>query len=140
MIENGLMIALILLVKVKGEVDRDYSATVEFWYDYRYDRRIGVYHGYLLPGVDMKIADNSKIMDGEARLYVVQNGEWIVLVFEAYGSVHLPFTSTKQFPPYVKAIKRWKVGSLTTMQDVPNTSGIQTLSNVAIMDTSVSAE
>lgn len=135
-----LEIALIFLVKIKGEVDGDYSATVEFWYDYRYDRRIGVYHGYLLPGVDMKISDTSDIMKGEAKLYVVQSGEWIVLFFEAYGSVHLPSASTKQFAPYAKAIKRWKVGYLKTMQDVPNTSGIQTLSNATVTDTSVSAE
>ena len=131
---------LILLVKVKGEVDGDYSATVEFWYDYRYDRRIGVYHGYLDPGVDMKIADSSKVIQGEARLYVVKSGEWIVLVFEAYGSVHLPSTPTKQIPPFAKAIKRWKSGDLSNMQDVPDTSGAQTLSNVTILSTSVSAE
>ena len=136
----ALEMTLILLVKVKGEVDNDYTATVEFWYDYRYDRRIGVYHGNLDPGVDMKIADSSNIMQGEARLYVVESGEWMVLVFEAYGSVHLPFTAAKEILPYAKAIKRWKVGNLRTMQDVPNTSGIQTLSNVTVMNTSVSAE
>ena len=136
----ALEITLILLVKVKGEIISDYSATVEFWYDYRYDRRIGVYNGYLDPGVDMKIADSSNIMQGEARLYTVKSGEWIVLVFEAYGSVHLPFTSTKNFPPFAKALKRWEAGNLRTMQDVPSTSGMQTLSNVTVMDTSVSAE
>ena len=135
-----LKMTLILPVKVKGEVDSGYSATVEFWYDYRYDRRIGVYQGYLDPGVDMKIADSSKIMQGEARLYLVKSGEWIVLVFEAYGSVHLPFASTKQIPPFAKAIKRWKTGNLMTIQDVPSTSGIQLLSNVTVKDTSVSAE
>ena len=132
---------LIFLVMIKGEVDSDYSATVEFWYDYRhYDRTIGVYHGYLLPGVDMKITDSSNVMKGEAKLYVVQSGEWIVLMFEAYGSVHLPSSSTQTFSQYTKAIKRWKVGNLKTMQDVPNTSGIQTLSNATVTDTSVSAE
>ena len=136
----ALEITLILLIKVKGEVDRDYSATIEFWYDYRYDRRIGVYHGNLYSGVDMKIADSSNIMQGEARLYVAKSGEWMILVFEAYGSVHLPSTPTKEILPFAKAIKRWEAGNLRTMQDVPNTFGIQTLSNVTVMDTSVSAE
>ena len=136
----ALEMTLILLVKVKGEVDNDYSTTVEFWYDYHYDRRIGVYHGFLNPGVDMKIADTSNIMQGEARLYVVQTGVWDVLAFEAYGSVHLPLASTKQFLPFAKAIKRWKAGYLGTMQDVPDTMGVQMLSNVTGTKTSISAE
>ena len=140
MIEIALELTLILLVKVKGEVDRYYSATVEFWYDYRWDRQIGVYHGYLIQGVDMKIADSANIMQGEARLYTVKSGEWILLVFEAYGSVHLPSAPIQKFAPFAKAIKRWKFGNLMTIQDVPSTSGIQTVSNVTIMDTSVSAE
>lgn len=131
---------LILQVQVKGEIDADYLVTVEFWVHYLSDRRVGVFHGGLIPGIDMKIPDSLKIIDGEARLYVVKSGEYDVLIFEAYGSVHAPSEPTKVFPPFKKAIKRWKVGNLDSMQEVPNISGLQTLSNDTGVDASFSVE
>ncbi len=87
----------------------------------------------------MKIPDSIKIINGEARLYVVASGEYDILVFEAYGSVHIPYGPTKKFH-FKKEIKRWKVGNLSSIQDVPNNSGVQTLSNSAGVDTSFSIE
>ena len=88
----------------------------------------------------MKIPGSIKIISGEARLYAVASAEYDVLVFEAYGSVHLPYGPDKIFPPFKREIKRWMVGDLESIQDVPNNSGVQTLSNDAGVDTSFSVE
>lgn len=125
---------------VKGEIDEDYEITVEFWFHFILDKRIGVFHGDLNKGVDMKIPDSIKIINGEARLYVVASGEYDVLIFEAYGSYHIPHGPSKVFPDFKKEIKRWKVGNLESIQDIPNNSGVQTLSTDAGVDTSFSVE
>ena len=132
--------ALILLVQVKGEIDEDLAVTVEFWFHYNVDRRIGVYHGDLVYGTELTIPKKEKIIDGEARLYVVTSGAYEVLEFEAYGSVHFPSTQSKKFPSFTKEIKRWKVGQLNSIEDVPNNSGVQTPSSNAGVDTSFSDE
>ena len=88
----------------------------------------------------MKIPNSVKVINGEARLYVVASGEYDILVFEAYGSVHIPYGPSKTFPRFKKEIKRWKVGNLKSIQDMPNTSGVQTLSSDAGVDTSFSVE
>lgn len=127
-------IALTLLVKVKGEIDSDYSVTVEFWVHYLVDTRIGVYLGDLVKGVDMKIPDSIKTINGEARIYVVATAGYDLLIFEAYGSF-LPSGPTN-IPVFKREIKRWKVGVLNSIQDVPNSSGVQALSNDADVDAS----
>ncbi|CAF9932827.1 MAG: hypothetical protein ALECFALPRED_005387 [Alectoria fallacina] len=126
--------------RVKGEIDDDYSVTVEFWVHFLFDRRIGVFHGDLNQGIDMKIPDSIKIINGEARLYVVASGEYDVLIFEAYGMVHIPYGPSKTFPHIKKEIKRWKVGNLQSIEDIPNNSGVQTLSSDVGVDTSFSVE
>ena len=126
--------ALTLWVKVKGEIDSDYSVTVEFWFHYLVDKRIGVYLGDLVSGVDMKIPDSIKTINGEARMYVVASGGYDVLIFEAYGSF-LPSGPTN-IPVFKREIKRWKVGVLQSIQDVSNSSGVQALSNDADVDAS----
>ena len=88
----------------------------------------------------MKIPDSIKIITGEARLYAVVSAMYDILIFEAYGSVRIPYGPKKVFPPFQKEIKRWKVGDLESIQDVPDTSGVQTLSNGAGVDTSFSVE
>ena len=88
----------------------------------------------------MKIPDSIKIISGEARLYAVVSAQYDVLIFEAYGSVHIPYGPNKVFPPFQKEIKRWKAGDLESIQDVPDNSGVQTLSNGAGVDTPVSVE
>ena len=134
-------IALMLTVQVKGEIDDDYSVMVEFWVHYAFDRRIGIFHGDLLQGVDMKmIPGTGKVVDGEARLYVLGIGQYNILVFEAYGSVHVSNGPGRAFPPFKKQIKRWRAGDLRSIQDVPNNSGVPTLSNNAGVDTSSSVE
>ncbi|KAF6219696.1 hypothetical protein HO133_004165 [Letharia lupina] len=125
---------------VKGEIDDDYSVTVEFWVHYLVDKRIGVFHGDLIKGIDMKIPNSIQIINGEARLYVVQSGGYDVLIFEAYGSTHIPGGPNKVFPVFKKEIKRWEVGNLKSIQDVPNISGVQTPSIDAGADTSFSVE
>lgn len=109
-------LALILRVQVKGEIGADYSVTVEFWVHYQSDQRIGVYHGDPVEGVDMQIPAGIKVLDGEARLYVVASGKYDVLVFEAYGNVHSPQIS-KSVPPFKKEIKRWRAGTLIASSD-----------------------
>lgn len=132
--------ALTLIIQVKGEIDDDYSVTVEFWVHFLFDKRIGVFHGDLIRGIDMKIPDSIKIINGEARLYVVGSGEYDILIFEAYGSVNIPHGPHKVFPVFKKEIKRWKVGNLESIEDVPNNLGVQTLPNGAGVDTSFSIE
>ncbi|CAF9911013.1 hypothetical protein IMSHALPRED_009896 [Imshaugia aleurites] len=125
---------------VKGEIDEDLSLTVEFWAFYLFEKRIGVFHGDLVRGVDMKIPDSTKVVIGEARMYVVESGEYDVLIFEAYGTVHLPYGPIRIFPDFKQEIKRWEIGKLSSIQDVPNTSGVQALSSDAGVDTSFSVE
>ena len=123
-------IALMLMLQVKGEIDHELSVTVEFWAHYEFDRRIGVFHGYLVQGVDMKmIPGKLKVIDGEARLFVVRSGQYNILVFEAYGSVHISSGPGRTFPLFLKQLKRWRAGDLSSIEDVPNNSGVQTLSN-----------
>lgn len=86
----------------------------------------------------MQIPASIKIVEGEARLYVVESGAFDILVFESYGSVHIPSGPSKVFPHFVKPIKRWKAGVLNSIQDVPKNSGVQTLSNDAGVDPSLS--
>ena len=129
-----------LTVQVKGVIDDDYEITVEFWVHFIFNRRIGVFYGDLNKGIDMKIPDSIKVVNGEARLYVVASGEYDILVFEAYGSVQIPYGPSKVFPDFKKEIKRWKVGSLESIQDIPNNSGVQTLSTDAGVDTSFLVE
>ena len=88
----------------------------------------------------MKIPDSIKVINGEARLYVVASGAYDILIFEAYGSVHIPYGPSKKFPPFKKEIKRWKVGNLQSIEDIPDNSGVQTLSSDAGVDTSFSVE
>ena len=88
----------------------------------------------------MKIPNSIKIINGEARLYVVASGEYDVLIFEAYGMVHIPYGPSKTFPHIKKEIKRWKVGNLESIEDIPNNSGVQTLSSDVGVDTSFSVE
>ncbi len=109
---------------------------MEFWVHYLFDRRIGVYHGDLVQGIDMKIPKSIQVTNGEARLYVVESGEYDILVFDAYGSVVIPPIPGKTYPRLLKEIKRWKVGNVKSIQDVPNNSGVQTLLN----DAGVNAE
>ena len=125
-----------LMEKVKGEIDDDYSCTVEFWVHFLFNKRIGVFHADLIKGIDMKIPDSIKIVNGEARLYVVASGIYDILVFEAYGTVNIPYGPSKKFGPFKKEIKRWKAGHLQSIEDIPNTSGVQTLSSDAGVDTS----
>lgn len=99
------------------------SVTVEFWVHYLVNRRIGVHYGDLKRGVDMKIPGSIRFITGEARLYALMSGEYDVLVFEAYGNVRIPHGPNKAFPPFLKEIKRWKVGNLESIQDVPSNSG-----------------
>ena len=108
---------------------------MEFWTHYLRDRRIGVYHGDLVQGIDMKIPESIKVINGEARLYVVASGEYDILVFEYYGSVVIPPIPVKTYPRFLVEIKRWKVGNLKSIQDVPNNSGVQTLLNDAGVNT-----
>ena len=82
----------------------------------------------------MKIPKSERIVNGEARLYVVRSGVYIVLVFEAYGSF-LPSRPTKDFS-FFKEVKGWKVGNLEAIQDVPNSSGLQLVSNDTNVDAS----
>lgn len=117
-------LALTLRVQVKGEIDEDYSVTVEFWFHYQSDQRIGVFHGDLVAGTDMKIPAGTKVMDGEARLYVVKSGNYEVLVFEAYGNVHLPQVS-KSVPSFKKEIKRWRAGTLIASSDSGATNTVK---------------
>lgn len=117
-------LALILRVQVKGEIDEDYSVTVEFWVHYQSDLRIGVYHGDLKGGTDMKIPASIKVLDGEARLYVVPSGKYDVLVFEAYGNVHSPQVS-KSVPLFKKEIKRWRAGTLVASSDSRATNTVE---------------
>ena len=138
--ETALELRLILMEKVKGEIDEDYSCTVEVWVHCLFDRRIGVFNADLTKGIDMKIPDSIKVINGEARLYVVESGEYDILIFEAYGTAHVPYGPTKKFGPLQKEIKRWRVGSLPSIEDVPNNSGVQTLSNDTGVDTSLSIE
>ena len=109
--------------------------TVEFWFHYLTDRRIGVFHGDLLQSVDMKIPDSIQAISGEARLYVVSSGQYQVLVFEAYGSVQVPKKQSQVFSPFQKELKRWRVDDLKSIEDVPDISGVQTLSNGVGVDT-----
>lgn len=121
-------------------MDQDYSATVEIWVHTVSDRRIGIFYGHLIQGIDMKIPSSIKSIDGEARLYMVVSGGYDVLVFEAYGTVHPPHALSKYFAPFQKEIKRWKVGTFPNFTDVPDNSGVHTLSNDASVDTSFSVE
>lgn len=139
-VEGDFGIPLTWLVQVKGEIDEDLSLTVEFWAFYLFEKRIGVFHGDLVRGVDMKIPDSTKVVIGEARMYVVESGEYDVLIFEAYGTVHLPYGPIRIFPDFKQEIKRWEIGKLSSIQDVPNTSGVQALSSDAGVDTSFSVE
>lgn len=104
-------LALILRVQVKGEIDQHYTVTVEFWVHYQIDQVIGVYHGDLIGGTDMHIPASIKVLDGEARLYVVRSGKYDVLVFEAFGNVNTRQVS-KSVPPFKQEIKRWRAGTL----------------------------
>ena len=71
----------------------------------------------------MKIPDTISFISGEARLYALVSGEYDVLVFEAYGNVRIPHGPNKAFPPFLKEIKRWRVGNLENTQDVPSSLG-----------------
>ena len=116
-------VALIMMVQVEGLITQDFSASVVFWVHYQSDQRAGGYYGSLITGIDMPISANVKVMDGEARLYVFASGQWDILVFDAYVSVHLP-QGSKAIPPFKKEIKRWRAGSLRTVQGVPDNSGV----------------
>ena len=72
---------------------------------------------------------------GETALYAGSSGGYIILVFEARsGSIHVPKGPSTNFPPFSKAIKKWWIGP-GRMEDVPNSSGEQTLSSDAGVDT-----
>lgn len=71
----------------------------------------------------MKIPNSLKFITGEARLYALMSAEYDILVFEAYGNVRIPSGPSKAFPPFVKEVKRWRVGNLKSIQDVPSSSG-----------------
>ena len=88
----------------------------------------------------MKIPPSIQVVDGEAQLYVVASGEYDFLVFETYGSVHIAPGPPSSFGPFAKRIKKWKVGNLANIQDVPNNPGVRTRSNDAGVDTSFSVE
>ena len=88
----------------------------------------------------MKIPDSIKIINGEARLYVLASGEYNILVFESYGTVQVPSGPTKQFSLFRRELKMWKAGNLQSIQDVPNNSGVQALSSDGGVDTSFSIE
>lgn len=76
------------------------------------------------------------VVKGESALYVGRSGDYVILVFEANsGSIHLPQGPSTTFPPFSKAIKRWRVGIQGSLEDVPNSSGVQTLSSNAGVDT-----
>ena len=116
--------------------DEDASATVQFWLHATFDRRIGVFHGDLNQGVDMTPSASSMVFKGESALFVGPSGGYAVLVFEAKsGTIHVPNRPSTTFPAFSKAIKRWKVGTPGSMEDVPNTLGVQTLSSNAGVDT-----
>ncbi len=83
----------------------------------------------------MKIPESIKVINGEARLYIVGSGVYNILVFEAYGNF-LPSHPTKVIPNFKKEIKRWKVGNLETVQNVSNSSGWQSVSRDTNVDTS----
>ena len=72
---------------------------------------------------------------GETALYVGPSQGYLVLVFEARsGSIHVPQGPSATFPAFSKAIKRWRVGSLGSLEDVPNNSGVQTYTSDASGD------
>lgn len=103
---------------------------------YQYDRTIGVFYGNLASGVDIKIPPSTGVVVGEARLYVVMSEGYEILALESYGNVNIPGAATQPFPDFVKAIKRWRVGDLTSIEDVPNNSGVPAMSNGASVNTS----
>ena len=72
----------------------------------------------------MKIPASIKVVDGEARLYVVASGQYQILVFEAYGSVNVPKGQGQLFSPFKRQIKRWRMGDLNSIQDVPDASDL----------------
>ena len=84
----------------------------------------------------MTPSPSNSVVKGESALYVGSTGDYVVLVFEASsGSIHLPNGPSTTFPPFSKAIKRWIVGVRGSLEDVPNSSGVQTLSSNAGMNT-----
>ena len=84
----------------------------------------------------MRPSASNKVFKGELALYVGLSQGYLVLVFEARpGSINVPPRSSASFPAFSKAIKRWKVGSLGSLEDVPNNSVVQTLASNAGTDT-----
>ena len=79
---------------------------------------------------------SNMVVKGESALYMAASAGYAVLVFEAQsGSIHVPQGPSTSFPAFSKAIKRWKVGPGGGLEDVPNSSGVQTLSSNADVDT-----
>ena len=101
-----------------------------------FDRRIGLYYGDLDQGVDMTPSPSNSVVKGESALYAGSSGDYVVLVFETKsGSIHVPKGPSTSFPPFAKAIKRWRIGVQGSLEDVPNNSGVQTLSRNVGVDT-----
>ena len=80
-----------------------------------------MFQGDLRQGVDMRIPDSMKVVNGEARLYVASGRGYEVLVFEMYGSVQQPGGPSKVFPHILMEIKRWKAGNIASIQGVSQT-------------------
>lgn len=126
-----------------GELDSDLQVTVEFWVHYDLDRRIGVYHGDLANGCDMKIPATIHIITGEAVLYAQvdpDDADYDALVFEAYGAVSIK-GSTVKFPDFKRTIDRWYVGDVKSIKSVTGGAGVQALAlNTKGVDTAFSEE
>ena len=79
---------------------------------------------------------SNMVFKGESALYIGRSGQYSVLVFESKGgSIHVPKGPSTTFPAYSKVIKRWRVGIPGSLADAPNSSGVQTLSSNAGVDT-----
>ena len=79
---------------------------------------------------------SNMVFKGESALFIGPSRGYTVLVFETKsGSIHIPQGPSTTFPAFSKAIKRWISVIPGSMEDVPNNSGVQTLSSNAGVDT-----
>ena len=84
----------------------------------------------------MTPSPSNMVFKGESALFIGPSGGYTVLVFETKsGSIHVSQGPSTTFPAFSKAIKRWISVIPGSMEDVPNVSGVQTLSSNAGMDT-----